>query len=283
MARRFSAPYQMDPVSRLALWARRLAIFSLVATIVSVLVIRFGFLDFRPALMTFFGALGLAGLSILVGFAAFVSIWHLGTRGMTLVLFALLLDALILAYPGYLAIQYERLPRIHDITTDPIDPPRFDALARLRLADGANSVDYPGLYSAELQQRAYPNIEPVSLDLSPKRAYELTLRLVKHRKWLIVDERPPTPPQNIGRIEAVARTLLMGLREDVSIRIEPDDDGSRFDMRSSSRYFEHDFGSNAARIAKFSDDLNNAADDAAPVKKILEPAPQIQPKGTRRR
>jgi len=273
----------MDPVSSLALWARRLAIFSLVATIVSVLIVRFGFLDFRPALTTFFGALALAGLSILVGFAAFASIWHLGTRGMTLVLFALFLDALILAYPAFLALQYERLPPIHDITTDPIDPPRFDALARLRQADGANSESYAGLYSAELQRKAYPNIEPVLLDLPPQRAYELALRLVSRRKWLIIDERPPVPPQRIGRIEAVARTAVMGLREDVSIRVTSDDDGSRVDIRSSSRYFAHDFGSNASRIAKFSDDLNDAADNAKPEKKILEPAQPAQPKGAKRR
>jgi uncharacterized protein (DUF1499 family) len=201
---------------------------------------------------------------------------------MTRILLALLLDVLILAYPAYLALQYKRLPPIHDITTDPIAPPRFDALARLRAADGVNSADYAGLYSAELQRSAYPNIEPISLDVSPQRAYEMALHLVTRRKWLVIDERPPVPPQRIGRIEAVARTPIMGLREDVSIRVTPDDDGSRVDMRSSSRYFEHDFGSNAARIAKFADDLNDAADNAKPEKKILEPAPP-QPKGTKRR
>jgi uncharacterized protein (DUF1499 family) len=283
MARRFSTPYQMDPISRLASWGRRLAIFSLVATIVSVLVVRFGFLDFRPALMTFFGALALAALSILVSVAAFASIWHKGTRGMTRILFALFLDVLILAYPAFLLLQYFRLPAIHDVTTDPIDPPRFDALARLRAADGANSADYAGLYSAELQRKAYPNLEPISLDLTVPRAYEIVLRLVNRRKWLIIDERPPVPPQRIGRIEAIARTPIMGLREDVSIRVAPDDDGARVDVRSSSRYFEHDFGSNAARIAKFSDDLNDAADNIKPEKKILEPATAPQPKGTKRR
>jgi hypothetical protein len=111
----------------------------------------------------------------------------------------------------------------------------------------------------------------------------MTLRLVNRRKWLIIDERPPVPPQRIGRIEAIARTPIMGLREDVSIRVAPDDDGARVDVRSSSRYFEHDFGSNAARIAKFSDDLNDAADNIKPEKKILEPATAPQPKGTKRR
>ena len=38
----------------------------------------------------------------------------------------------ILAYPSYLAGKAYRLPAISDITTDPIDPPRFEAIARLR-------------------------------------------------------------------------------------------------------------------------------------------------------
>ena len=61
-------------------------------------------------------------------------------------------------------LQYRKLPQIHDITTDPIDPPRFDALARLRTGDGANTAVYAGLYSAEQQRHSYPDIEPVELD-----------------------------------------------------------------------------------------------------------------------
>ena len=57
MARRIAAAYQMEPLSALAAWSRRLAVFSLVATIVSVVIVRFGFLDFKPALTTFFGSL----------------------------------------------------------------------------------------------------------------------------------------------------------------------------------------------------------------------------------
>ena len=66
MARRFSAPYQSEPFSGLATWARRLAVFAAVAAIVSMIVVRFGFLEVKPALTTFFGALACAGLSILV-------------------------------------------------------------------------------------------------------------------------------------------------------------------------------------------------------------------------
>ncbi len=273
MARRFSAPYQSEPVSSLATWARRLAVFSAVAALVSIIIVRFGFLEMKPALATFFGALACAGLSMLVGLAAFAAIWQNGSRGMGRILVAMVIDIVVLAYPAYLGVQYRKLPPIHDITTDPIDPPKFDALARLRAGDGANTAVYAGLYSAELQRAAYPDIEPVDLDVPVQQAYDVTLNLVNKRKWRVVDARAPQPPRREGRIEAVARTPIMGFREDVAIRVTPDGDGSRVDIRSSSRYFESDLGSNASRVAKLIDDINNTAENATvkPAKKPQVP------------
>src|SRR3984885_13132874 len=99
MARRFSAPYQTEPVSSLATWARRLAVFAAVAAVVSIIIVRFGFLEVRPALATFFGALALAGLSILVGLAAFAAIWQNGSRGISRIPLAVLIDVAVLAHP----------------------------------------------------------------------------------------------------------------------------------------------------------------------------------------
>ena len=282
MARRFSAPYQQEPVSGLATWSRNLAIFSVVAVLVSIIIVRFGFLEVKPALATFFGALGLAGLSILLGLAAFAAIWQNGTRGMGRILLAFLIDAAILGYPAYLTYQYRKLPRIYDVTTDAIDPPKFEALARLRTGDGTNPAAYAGLYSAEKQRAAYPDIETVELETPVDRAYEMTLRLVNRRKWLVIDARAPQPPRRIGRIEAVARTPIMGFREDVSIRVTPDDEDSRVDIRSASRYFDSDLGSNAARVKKLIEDLNSAADNenAKPAKKAAPVAPKAPPAKT---
>jgi uncharacterized protein (DUF1499 family) len=283
MVRRFSAPYQSEPVSSVAAWARNLAFFSVIAVLVSILIVRFGFLEIKPALATFFGALGCAVLSILVGLAGFVAIWQNGSRGMSRILLAFLIDAIVLAYPAYLGLQYRKLPPIHDITTDPIDPPRFEALARLRTGDGANTAVYAGLYSAEQQRLAYPDIEPVDLEVPVQRAYEIALRLVNRRKWLVIDERPPAPPHRIGHIEAIARTPIMGFREDVAIRVAPDGEDSRIDIRSSSRYFESDLGSNAARITKLIEDINTAVENAnaRPVKKPQVPV-KVQAKAIKR-
>ena len=280
MARRFSAPYQSEPVSSLASWARNLAVFAVVAVVVSIIILRFGFLEIKPALATFFGGLGIAVLSILFGLAGFAAIWQNGSRGMARILLAFLIDGAILAYPAYLGLQYRKLPAIHDITTDPIDPPRFDALARLRTGDGANTAVYAGLYSAEQQRQFYPDIEPIELEISVDRAYAIALQLVNKRKWLVIDERAPQPPRRVGRIEAVARTPIMGFREDVSIRVVADGDDSRVDIRSASRFFDSDLGSNAARVSKFIDDLNTAADADAlkPAKKTPVPPPKAPAK-----
>ena len=279
MARRFSAPYQSEPVSSLASWARNLAVFSVAAVVVSVIIVRFGFLEMKPALATFFGGLGIAALSILFGLAGFAAIWQNGSRGMARILLAFLIDGAILAYPAYLGLQYRKLPAIHDITTDPIDPPRFDALARLRTGDGANTAVYAGLYSAEQQRQFYPDIEPIELEISVDRAYAIALQLVNKRKWLVIDERAPQPPRREGRIEAVAQTPIMGFREDVAVRILPDGDGSRVDIRSSSRYFESDLGSNAARITKLIDDINTAVENAPAPKKPPQLPVKAPPKG----
>src|SRR5438270_13386012 len=119
---------------------------------------------------------------------------------MSRLLLALLIDAVVLAYPAYLGLQYRRLPAIHDITTDPIDPPRFDALARLRTGEGTNPAVYAGLYSAEQQRRAYPDIETVELELPVQRAYEVTRELVTKRKWLVIDESAPQRSRRVGRV-----------------------------------------------------------------------------------
>lgn len=280
MARRFSAPYQSEPVSSLATWARNLAVFAVVAVVVSIIIVRFDFLEMKPALVTFFGGLAISVLSILFGLAGFAAIWQNGSRGMARILLAFLIDGAILAYPAYQALLYRKLPPIHDITTDPIDPPRFDALSRLRTGDGTNTAVYAGLYSAEQQRQFYPDIEPIELEIPVDRAYAIARQLVIKRKWTVIDDREPQPPRRMGRIEAVARTPIMGFREDISIRVVPDGDDSRVDIRSASRYFESDLGSNAARVTKFIDDLNTAADADAlkPAKKTPAAPPKAPAK-----
>ncbi len=129
MLRRYIAE---QPTSRLAIWARRTAVFSLIATILAIVIVRSGLLEFKPALATFGGALVFSIIALLLAFAAFVVIWREGLMGIGYSLTAIGIGLALLAYPSYLAVASYRLPWIYDITTDPIDPPRFEALARVR-------------------------------------------------------------------------------------------------------------------------------------------------------
>jgi len=121
-----------DPVSRLAIWARRVALFSIPVVLLSIIIVRSGFLEIVPALATFGGALFLAVVAVLLALAAFVVIWREGVQGLGHAVTAVMISFVILAYPTFLGIRGYRLPAINDITTDPIDPPRFEAIARLR-------------------------------------------------------------------------------------------------------------------------------------------------------
>jgi hypothetical protein len=275
------------PVSRLALWARRIALFSLAATFIAIIIVRSGALEIVPALSTLAGALALACVAILLAFAAGIVIWRHGVAGGRQAVTALLIGMALIAYPAYLGIKASRLPSIYDITTDPIDPPQFDAIARLRPRD-ANPVTYAGLYAAEQQHAAYSDIEPDDTTATPQDAFAAAMKVIAKRKWRVVDARPPQGPLprvldaraaqastvRDGIIEAVARTPILGFRDDVVVRIRPTIDGTRIDVRSASRYGRHDLGTNAKRVRSLIDDIDDVLARPQPEKK---PAPAPKP------
>jgi len=272
MARRY---VHSEPTSRLAIWARRTAGFAFAASFLAVIIVRSGLLEIQPALATFGGALVIAVLALLLAFAAFVVIWLEGLAGMGAALSAMLISLALLAYPAYLGLKAYRLPWIYDVTTDPIDPPRYEALARIRPRD-ANPVAYAGLYAAEQQRAAYPDIGPLGVGATPQAAYDAALAVVTKRRWRIVEARTPQAGRRDGRIEAVARTPIMGFRDDVVVRVRADGDGARIDARSSSRYGTFDFGANASRVRSLLDDVEDAV---AAQKAAKQPAPPTAKKG----
>jgi uncharacterized protein (DUF1499 family) len=277
MARRRIAD---EPTSRLAIWARRCAFFSLTAAILSIIIVRSGILELEPALATFGAALVFAVLGIVLAFGAFIVVWKDGIDGVGYAFAAIGIGVALLAYPAYLGYRATKLPMINDITTDPLDPPRFDVLARLR---PRGTVEYAGLYAAEQQRRAYPDIEPLSVSVTPKAAYDTAISIINKHKWRVVVDRPPQPGRRDGQIEAVARTPIMGFREDVSLRIRPEDDGARIDMRSASRFGRHDFGSNASRIRNLLEEIDARASAEDKRERPQQRQPQPAKPGTAQR
>ena len=135
----------------------------------------------------------------------------------------LFLGLLLLAYPGYLGYRASKLPAISDITTDTGNPPRFDALARLR---PRGRSEYPGAATA---RRAASGLSRHRA-AARRRAAETGLR---HRaragdQTQMAYRRCPRRRRRRGAmasIEATARTPIMGFRDDVVIRVSPSGQG----------------------------------------------------------
>jgi uncharacterized protein (DUF1499 family) len=252
--------------------------------VLAIVIVRLGQWETKPAVVAFAGALAIAVIALLVALAAFGVIWMEGLGGMRAALWAMAISLFLLAYPAYLGLKAYRLPWIYDVTTDPIDAPRYEWLARIRPAD-ANPAAYAGLYAAEQQRRAYPDIGPLSTSATPEAAYRAALTVMNKHKdsflapyWRVVDAREPAGRRD-GRIEAVARSTLMGFRDDVVVRVREDPDGARIDARSSSRYGSFDFGTNASRIRRLLNDIEDMIRTQRNERPAARPAPAKKPAG----
>ncbi len=89
MARRPS--FGDEPVSQLAAWSGRLALFALAVAALSIVIVRSGILEIVPALATFAAALIFAALAVLLSFLGFVAIWRQGLSGLGSALLGLIL------------------------------------------------------------------------------------------------------------------------------------------------------------------------------------------------
>jgi uncharacterized protein (DUF1499 family) len=170
-------------------------------------------------------------------------------RSRWLAVFALVVGLVIIGNALIWRNRGRSAPPIHDISTDTDQPPEFVAVAPLR-ADAPNPAAYGGAEIAAQQRTAYPDIQPVELDLAPDETFLRALRVARDLGWEIVAEE-----REEGRIEATDETFWFGFKDDIVIRITPEGAGSRVDVRSVSRVGRGDVGTNARRIREFSERL----------------------------
>ncbi|GAB2883066.1 DUF1499 domain-containing protein [Microbulbifer echini] len=202
---------------------------------------------------------GMAALAIAL-VSLFVFVWGMrkhSAQTRSNALWATLLGLLPLAVP-LITVGKDNfsVPRIHDITTDTRNPPRYQAVLALR-KPGDNSAEYGGESVARLQRGAdvYADINPLHVHLPIERATQLAAQVARELGWRIVSYEPEK-----GHIEATDRTLLLGFTDDIVVRVRADEDGgSRVDVRSSSREGVSDLGANAKRIREFLEVLHEDA------------------------
>lgn len=193
-----------------------------------------------------YGALFAAALSLL---AAVVALVRGRRRGLGLAVLGIVIGLATAYVPWSWKRTAERVPPIHDITTDLEDPPEFVAVLEER-ADAPNPAEYGGPEIAEQQRKGYPELGPLTLDVGPDRAFERALEAAREMGWEIVAAEPDE-----GRVEATDTTPWFGFRDDVVVRVRAVDGGSRIDVRSVSRVGRSDVGTNAERIRAYLEEI----------------------------
>jgi len=241
-----------EPVSRAAVWSGRTAVFATATALVSVGVARFGGGDPTGALAVFGASLALALLAMLLAASAAVVIWRTGRGGVAPAAAGFALALALLAYPGYLTLEAISHPILNEVTTDFETPPTFMISARAREARGGRAPPPPTAAMEDAQKAAYPEIQPMMVDLEAVQAYQMSLRIAKELGWRIVDGNPPNlRGDGVAHVDATDRSPIFGFVADIAIRIRPLANQTRIDIRSVSRIGRHDFGSNARRVRKF--------------------------------
>jgi uncharacterized protein (DUF1499 family) len=192
--------------------------------------------------------IGIAASLLAVG-AAFYTYRARKWSGAAVSVFALVTGLTAIAIPLSWQRSAQRLPTIHDITTDLDNPPTFQAVISKR-AGSPNRLDRtPQL--ALLQREGYPDLAPITLPAAPQPTFDRALAVAQAQGWEIV-----TADKSTGRIEATDTTRWFGFTDDIVVRLTPWGAGTRVDVRSAARAGAGDLGRNAARIRRFLDDLS---------------------------
>jgi hypothetical protein len=174
-----------------------------------------------------------------------------GLSGLATALLALpVLLILVGAAPGF------GYPRINDITTDLREPPDLTHAATLPENRGRD-MGFPDNFTGIIRS-GYPNLKPwTSASLGNNQAYALFERIIEltkaRRDWTIAHVDPAA-----RLIEGTATTRLFRFKDDFAIRVRPEGEGLRVDMRSKSRDGQGDLGANATRIQSFFAELDRS-------------------------
>lgn len=259
--------------SRKAVWSQRIALTVLMAFVVTFGLHRFGpvlaplaarFLKGHEplaALLVISTPLALklltiavtgAAMALLLGVIALVNIWREGYLGAGRAAAGVLFSSLVLIAPAWALPALARLPRIHEVCTDPQSPPAFGKLAPARGGE-ANPARFQPETAIE-QAKAYPDIQPQRVNHSIEQAFETVREAVQAFQWTVAREQPPEEGR-AGIIEAVDRSPIFGFTDDVIIRVSGGAKDARIDIRSSARYGDHDLGRNAERVRTFFTDV----------------------------
>jgi uncharacterized protein (DUF1499 family) len=220
----------------------KLACLCILVLVAAPLATRFGLLSYTLSLPLFALAIVLAAILLLAALAMLPWRRFASGRGRLLQIAAL---ALVPVVSGALImVPASAVPVIHDISTDIVDPPVFNAVVPLRGA-GSNPLTRDAQVDAQ-QQAGYHALAGMESTLDPASALQRAENTARALGWNVIAVDSAS-----GTLEASETTLWFGFTDDVVVRVRATAGGSLIDLRSVSRVGHGDLGANARRIQRF--------------------------------
>jgi uncharacterized protein (DUF1499 family) len=212
---------------------------------------RFGWWHFRTGIATLGYVFWVAAGTAL--FCALAVVWaavRADSGAIVMGLVGLAIAGVTAWVPYELRMTANKVPSIHDITTDTANPPPFVKVAAVRKPD-----DHPVAYDnvGEQQRKAYPDLAPLIVKAPRDKVLAAAQAALASMGLELVEADAAQ-----GRIEATATSMLFGFKDDVVVRVAEDPGGTKVDVRSKSRVGRNDFGMNAKRVRAFQAKLKAA-------------------------
>lgn len=230
---------------------------------------KYGLFDWTVGFVTMtylWGARVLFAAAVLGLFALIMAVSIAPRRSVIAASIALLIPLIGIGFGINVRSAAERIPAIHDISTDLDNPPAFSQhVVRARAAvEGANDLDLlnkrteQGRAFTDLQRQHYADIQPVITSIEPSRTFDIALDLASDEGWTVNGSNA-----DMGDIEATDESFWFGFTDDIAIRVRPEGTGSRVDVRSVSRVGLSDLGANARRLRPYLAELRARLETAS--------------------
>ena len=269
-----------------AIWCQRFAIFLIPYFLLVIILYRLNNIETGQLFALIALGFALCMLALVLAIRASYDLWTKGYKGGKATVRGLIVTLIVLLpflYYGYLGLLH---PLANDISTDPFDPPSYINASTTRLEfvhKGMNPIEAYGRDYAETIVAAYPKVRSRRYPAGAERVLEAVQFILSENEWKVtgtlgvpdadpnaelednvsnnddnqsVDEGLEAPDDIY--VEAIETTLVFGFENDVVIRIVSEAENTLVDLRSSSRWGEHDFGHNAQLIESFLGQLDIA-------------------------
>ena len=194
---------------------------------------------------------GALNLVAMLGLIAFLAIKKIPINKTALAVTALCSTVPIVALAPHMS-KAQAVPPIHDITTNPIDPPEFHEVVKRRIFAANDLVFGDADHTAEdmeaLHADFYPYLETKVVSMAPAEAIERSRVVLEEMGLEVINVS-----ESLGVVEATDTTFWFGFKDDLVVRVRSEADRSIIDVRSVSRVGQSDLGVNAERIKTFLD------------------------------